>query len=180
MKFQYIIASLCLVIILSACGKVESVKSPEEVRPQSPVSEIKESVTEDHDGGVETAETIAKEKKEFENKEKEQENAEKNASYQDYSAESVKSEQAKGQKVVLFFHAKWCPSCIMANRAFTKNPQEIPTGVTVLKVDYDNSDELKQKYEVTYQHTFVQIDNEGELVTKWTGGDTELLKKNIK
>jgi hypothetical protein len=51
--------------------------------------------------------------------------------------------------------------------------------VTVLKIDYDSNTQLKQKYGVTYQHTFVQIDNNESLVTKWNGGDIDNLIKYL-
>jgi hypothetical protein len=50
----------------------------------------------------------------------------------------------------------------------------------VFKTDYDTSNDLKTKYGVTYQHTFVQIDSSGNAITKWVGGDTAALIKNIK
>jgi thioredoxin-related protein len=40
--------------------------------------------------------------------------------------------------------------------------------------------ELAKKYGVTYQHTFVQIDAEGNEVTKWNGGKIEELLHNIR
>jgi hypothetical protein len=39
-------------------------------------------------------------------------------------------------------------------------------------VNYDNSTALKQKYAVTYQHTFVQVDKDGNLIKKWSGSPT--------
>ena len=104
----------------------------------------------------------------------------KNGSYQDYSPEKVTSEQSSGNKVVLFFHASWCPFCKAANTAFLGNTADIPSGVTVLKTDYDSNGDLKQKYGVTTQHTYVQIDGDGKIVTKWVGGDIDALKKNLK
>ena len=38
-----------------------------------------------------------------------------------------------------------------------------------LDVDYDKSAELKKKYEVTYQHTLVEVSADGSLVKKWSG-----------
>ena len=40
--------------------------------------------------------------------------------------------------------------------------------------------ELAQKYSITYQHTFVQIDAEGKEITKWNGGKIDELLTNIK
>lgn len=100
--------------------------------------------------------------------------------YKDYSATTVNSEQAAGQKVVLFFHAPWCPFCRTADSAFQAQLDKIPDGVTVLKTDYDSQTELKQKYGVTYQHTFVQIDNQGNQIIKWSGGDVDTLIANLR
>jgi thiol:disulfide interchange protein len=104
----------------------------------------------------------------------------KEGAYKDYSSQTVASEQAAGQKVVLFFHASWCPTCKAADNAFKANTGKIPAGVTVLKTDYDNSKDLKTKHGITTQHTFVQIDNEGNMITKWVSGDVDMLIKNIK
>ncbi len=100
--------------------------------------------------------------------------------YGDYSTQAVADAQKAGQKVVLFFHASWCPYCKAADAAFKANLDKIPSGVAVLKTDYDTQSQLKQKYGVTYQHTFVQIDVAGNMLTKWVSGDIELLKQNIK
>jgi thioredoxin 1 len=100
--------------------------------------------------------------------------------YKDYSTETVKAEQEAGNKVVLFFHAPWCPFCKAADLAFRAKVNQIPSGVTILKIDYDSSKDLRTKYGVTYQHTFVQIDNSGNLVTKWNGGDIANVIKYVK
>lgn len=104
----------------------------------------------------------------------------KAGSYQDYSTATIATEQKAGNKVVLFFHAPWCPYCKAADIAFKANATSIPAGVTVLKTDYDSNTELKKKYGVTYQHTFVQIDTNGNQVSKWNGGDIDNLIKYIK
>jgi hypothetical protein len=43
----------------------------------------------------------------------------------------------------------------------------IPDDITIFKTDYDSYGDLKTKYEVLTQHTFVQIDESGEVLTKW-------------
>ena len=100
--------------------------------------------------------------------------------YKDYSPTLAESEAKAGNKVVLFFHAPWCPFCKTADTAFKTNLDKIPKGVTVLKTDYDSNLELRKKYAITYQHTFVQIDASGNQVTKWNSGDIDLLIKNVK
>lgn len=104
----------------------------------------------------------------------------KSGIYTDYSPAALAEAFKNGGKAVLFFHAAWCPFCRTADAAFKSQAGSIPAGVTVLKTNYDSETELKKKYGVTYQHTFVQIDAEGNLVTKWNSGDIDLLVKNIK
>jgi len=93
-----------------------------------------------------------------------------NGSYETYSAEKLAL--ANEGKVVLFFRASWCPSCKALDEDIRSRLDLIPTGVTILDVDYDKSAELKRKYGVTYQHTFVQVDASGNQITKWAGSST--------
>ena len=74
--------------------------------------------------------------------------------------------------VVLFFAADWCPTCQTTTENLEADPAAIPAGLAIVRVDYDNSDELKKQYGVTTQHTFVQVDAEGNEVAKWTGSLT--------
>jgi thioredoxin 1 len=98
-------------------------------------------------------------------------------SYEKYSPEKIARAEEGG--VVLFFRASWCPTCRALDANIRTNLNAIPAGVTILDVDYDNSTALKQKYGVTYQHTFVQVDASGNQIAKWTGSPTllELLAK---
>lgn len=89
-------------------------------------------------------------------------------SYETYSSEKVA--MAEANDVVIFFHASWCPSCRGLNADIEKNVSKIPSGVTILKADYDKETELKKKYGVTTQHTLVQVDKDGNLIKKWSGG----------
>ncbi len=73
----------------------------------------------------------------------------------------------KTEKTVLFFHADWCPSCRAAD--IWIGGDTIPANLSILKVDYDTSDELKKKYWVLSQHTFVQVDKEWNMLEKWVG-----------
>jgi peroxiredoxin len=147
------------------------------------MEENQKTTTVDPDGGHETTETAAKEKMAFEKSGTSRDSVDmmdKHSSYQNYSPETAKTEQAAGHKVVLFFHADWCPFCVEADKQFKAKLDQIPQGVTVLKTNYDTETALKKKYAVTYQHTFVQIDAEGNLSSKWNSGDIDNLKKNLK
>lgn len=95
----------------------------------------------------------------------------KAGSYESYSASKIALATAT-HDVVLFFRASWCPTCIAVDKDIRANVSAIPESLTILDVDYDNSTELKKKYGVTYQHTFVQVDAQGNLIKKWNGSPT--------
>lgn len=88
-------------------------------------------------------------------------------SYEAYSTDKLA--RAVTGDVVLFFHASWCPSCRGLNSSIESNLKSIPEGVTILKTDYDRETELKKKYGITYQHTLVQVDKDGNMINKWSG-----------
>jgi len=92
----------------------------------------------------------------------------KTGSYESYSADKLA--MAETGDVILFFHASWCPSCRKLNKNIEENINSIPENVHILKLDYDKEIVLKKKYEVTTQHTLVQVDADGTMIKKWTGG----------
>lgn len=99
-----------------------------------------------------------------------------NANYLEYSQSAVS--QTKWDKVI-FFHAAWCGSCVSAS----KNISESATtdNLTIFKVEFDDATELREKYGVTAKHTFVQVDDNGEMINKWSGSpDIADIQKNIK
>lgn len=77
-----------------------------------------------------------------------------------------------GSDVVLFFNAQWCSTCKQARDNITSDLSTIPAGLTIVTVDYDSAGELKQRYGVTVQHTFVQIGEDGNALAKWSGSVT--------
>jgi len=87
-------------------------------------------------------------------------------SYADYSADPA---AFSAGPVVLFFHADWCPKCRETKENLTADPASLPDGLTVVEVDFDTETGLRQKYGVTVQHTFVQVDAGGEKLSVWTG-----------
>ena len=91
----------------------------------------------------------------------------KSGSYTDYSKALLTN--ATNGKVVLFFKANWCPTCISLDKDITSKSEKIPAGTTILKLDYDNSTDLKKQYGVTQQHTLVQVDSNGTLIKKTVG-----------
>jgi len=69
--------------------------------------------------------------------------------------------------VVLFFNASWCPTCTATVKSL--ETEGTPAGLTVVSVDFDAATDLRQQYGVTVQHTFVQVDEQGNELTKFTG-----------
>ncbi|MEO6078023.1 MAG: thioredoxin family protein [Candidatus Andersenbacteria bacterium] len=92
-------------------------------------------------------------------------------SYESYNATKVALASAS-HNVVLFFRASWCPTCRAVDADIKAHLKDIPSTLSILDVDYDNSTDLKKKYGVTYQHTFVQVDAQGGLIKKWSGSPT--------
>lgn len=86
--------------------------------------------------------------------------------YVDYSSTVIAS--TKGTKI-LFFHAPWCPQCRSLEASIKST--DLPDGVTIIKVDYDSNQTLRQKYGVTIQTTLVRIDDNGNLVEKYVAYD---------
>ena len=92
--------------------------------------------------------------------------------YADYQASG-----ATNPTVVLFFHAPWCPTCRATEKALAE--QGIPDGLTLVRVDYDSMTDLRQRYGITQQHTFVLVDASGNELRKWSGSITgaEILER---
>jgi thiol-disulfide isomerase/thioredoxin len=74
--------------------------------------------------------------------------------------------------VVLFFNAAWCSTCKKARDSIEADLAGIPSDLTIVVVDFDTANDLRQKYGVTLQHTFVQIDAAGNELAKWSGSVT--------
>ncbi len=66
--------------------------------------------------------------------------------------------ETSGNKA-LFFHAPWCPQCRSIEQGIKSDG--VPDGWTIIKVDYDSNQELRKKYGVTQQTTFVKVDSAG-------------------
>lgn len=86
--------------------------------------------------------------------------------YLEYSDSRLKS--AKEEFKVLFFHANWCPTCTAFEAKVLS--EEIPENIKILKVDFDTNSELRKKYNILTQTSFVLVDNDGTLLKRWVWG----------
>lgn len=86
--------------------------------------------------------------------------------YVDYSSSVIAS--TTGTKI-LFFHAPWCPQCRALDADIKKSA--LPSGVTIIKTDYDSNQQLRKKYGVTIQTTLIRVDDQGNLVEKYVAYD---------
>lgn len=98
-------------------------------------------------------------------------------SYVDYSDDVIA--KTTGTKL-LFFHASWCPQCRALEADISQNG--VPANTTIIKVDYDTSQSLRQKHGVTLQTTVVKIDDQGNTVEKFVAYDdptVAAIKENL-
>lgn len=90
---------------------------------------------------------------------------------------------SNSNKTVLFFYASWCPTCRPVNEELLSS--ELPSDLNIIRVNYNDPDtdneerNLAEKYGVTYQHTFVQIDSSGNELSKWNGGGLQNLLEKL-
>ena len=95
-------------------------------------------------------------------------------------------EKAADKRRVLYFYASWCPTCRPADSDFRANVGKLPEDLVLIRVNYNDPEtdsqekDLAKKYNVTYQHTFVQIDGQGAEVTTWNGGKADELLANVR
>jgi thiol-disulfide isomerase/thioredoxin len=96
----------------------------------------------------------------------------KKGEYKNYSKDTAQQDFAHakdGHHVILFFNASWCPACQSTVKDINANISNIDSKLHLLSVDYDTNQDLRTKYGVTMQHTFVEVDMNGNLIKKTTG-----------
>lgn len=86
-----------------------------------------------------------------------------------FTTEATAWQRAKTQTVVYFFAATWCPTCQAFYQDLGTRRQTLPANVALVFVNYDKSYDLKKKYGVTAQHTFVVVGPEGQKKKVWNG-----------
>lgn len=82
---------------------------------------------------------------------------------------------AESGPAIIYFHADWCPTCQATMTAFRARWSEVQPGITVIIADYDKESELKSRFGVSYQNTYVQVAADGSRIQSWNGGSIEAL-----
>lgn len=95
----------------------------------------------------------------------------------EYEADTTK--YASTNKVY-FFHASWCSICQGIEKEIEADISRIPNNTTFIKTDYDSSTDLRKKYGVTYQYTFVQVDENGNELSQWSATSLDKAIAGIK
>ncbi len=105
----------------------------------------------------------------------------KAGAYKDSTASNLSDAVlSDGTTKVLYFFAAWCPTCKKANQTLTSWYANGEGMLTVYKINFDEEKVLRQKYGVTYQHTFVKIDGKGTMIEKKQGPNDEELQALLK
>ena len=101
-------------------------------------------------------------------------------SYLNYSDQNLATSKSFGNTALFFAATTWCQTCSVLDKEIKERISDIPSNVTILKVDYDNDKEMKNKHKVTTQHTIVVLDKGGREVKRWIGGNFDLLLQEVK
>jgi len=100
-------------------------------------------------------------------------------SYTDYSDLTLANSQLKGTSILFFAATAWCQTCSELEKEILSRVNEIPTDMTILKVDYDNDKAMNAKWSVTSQHTLVVLDENSKEVKRWIGGGFDTLLQQV-
>lgn len=90
-----------------------------------------------------------------------------------YSADALATAEKAGQPVALHFRADWCPTCRAQDKALQSLKTEKGLDITVLSVNYDTEKDLKRRFKINTQSTFVVL--KGEKESARLVGDTSSL-----
>lgn len=81
----------------------------------------------------------------------------------DYNEAAFNS--ASESKKVLFFHAEWCIVCKQIERNFESGA--LPDDTVVFIVDLEGDRDLVREYDIRFQTSFVQVDDNGNELKQW-------------
>jgi thiol-disulfide isomerase/thioredoxin len=106
--------------------------------------------------------------------------SEARATVLDFENEAKLNALAAEGRTVVFFFASWCPNCRATVAELNARWAEVDPDLTLVIADYDKERELKSKFGVTYQDTFVLLDAAGNGIKSWNAGGVDGLNANSK
>jgi peroxiredoxin len=75
-----------------------------------------------------------------------------------FKLDAFQQSQKNNEKILLHFHADWCPTCKAQKKVLSKLSQEgALKGITVYEVNYDEETAFKKEMKVTQQATFISF-----------------------
>ncbi len=163
---MYIMAAVGVIILLLIAGAIAYAAGRQSNSNNAATDQSDEVMMEDKSKSDDDS-MMEGDKMDSEDKMDEETTSMSAGSYIPYSMASLTDETN-----VIFFAASWCPTCRSLDQNINSSLSSIPSEVTILKADYDTETSLKQKYGVTYQHTLVQVDKDGNMIKKWSGSNT--------
>jgi thiol-disulfide isomerase/thioredoxin len=96
--------------------------------------------------------------------------------YLDFNQELY--EELLGQRAItLYFHADWCPTCVVIEEYLLDHLYSFPAGGIFLAVDYDTETELIDEYGVSTQYTFVILDEDAEIVESYVTNNVAYVRQ---
>ncbi|MBH0115872.1 thioredoxin family protein [Salinibacterium sp. NG253] len=137
---------VALAVVVIAAVSIVAAQNPNSSDESTATDSTSQSAESSSDSGAEAEDVVAVEN-------------DGGGSYVDYSPSAVADADGR---VILFFHATWCPQCVSADGDIKASG--VPSGITIVKVDYDTNQDLRAEYGVTQQTTFVEVDSNGEKV----------------
>ena len=97
-----------------------------------------------------------------------------------YSAPVVQEAQQAGKPYAIHFHADWCPTCRVQEKAFQSMKDDKEVDVPIFVANYDNEKELKKKLNIRTQSTVVVFRGAEEKARVAGETDSQKLKAVLK
>ena len=75
-----------------------------------------------------------------------------------FTLEAFHQSQQNNEKILLHFHADWCPTCKAQKKTLSKLENDgVLKGITFYNVDYDKETAFKKEMHVNEQATFISF-----------------------
>ncbi len=97
-----------------------------------------------------------------------------------FSQEALAAAEKSGAPVALHFHADWCPTCRAQDKALQSLKSEKGLDLTVLTANYDTETNLKRRFKINTQATFVVLKGQTEVARLVGDSSVEKIRSALK